>query len=219
MRFDLWHWTDNICNESVVSCEHWHVDISVLWTMIHIETWWCTWYLMWLMNIDTLHLALIATELKYYKHWVSNALHFYSPFSLHAMKLMGCCTFISLVSHVYMSAAYSEQYIILFHITMRDILQNNVDRSIIGFTLYCDTVYKVIAHIHRLVMINFSTEIIHNNNILTNTITSRSTLKKKCHWWFTLWSICHYFDYMNINPFQQHVCGITNYSVHELHLI
>ena len=94
------------------------------------------------------------------------------------MKLMGCCTFISLVSHVYMSAAYSEQYIILFHITMRDILQNKVDRSIIGFTLYCDTVYKVIAHIHRLVMINFSTEIIHNNNILTNTITSMSTLKR-----------------------------------------
>ena len=77
-----------------------------------------------------------------------------------------------------MSAAYSEQYIILFHITMRDILQNKVDRSIIGFTLYCDTVYKVIDHIHRLVMINFSTEIIHNNNILTNTITSRSTLKR-----------------------------------------
>ena len=24
------HWTVNICNESVVSCEHWHVDISVL---------------------------------------------------------------------------------------------------------------------------------------------------------------------------------------------
>ena len=178
MRFDLWHWTDNICNESVVSCEHWHVDISMLWTMIHIETWWCTWYLMWLMNIDTLHLALIATELTYYKHWVSNALHFYSPFSLHAMKLMGCCTFNSPVSHVYMSAAYSEQYIILFHITMRDILQNKVDRSSIGFTLYCDTVYKVIAHIHILVMINFSTEIIHNNNILTNTITSRSTLKR-----------------------------------------
>ena len=36
--------------------------------MIHIETWWCRWYVMWLMNIDTLHLALIATELKYYKH-------------------------------------------------------------------------------------------------------------------------------------------------------
>ena len=111
-RLDLWHWTVNICNESVVSCEHWHVDISVLWTMIHIEAWWCSWHLMWLMNIDTLHLALIATELKYYKHWVSNALHFYSQFSLHAMKLIGCCTSISLVSHVYMSAAYCEQFIL-----------------------------------------------------------------------------------------------------------
>ena len=100
------------------------------------------------MNIDTLHLALIATELKYYKHWVSNALHFYSQFSLHAMKLIGCCTSISLVSHVYMSAAYCEQYRILFHIKMRDIVQNKVDRSIIGFTLYCDTVYKVNEILH-----------------------------------------------------------------------
>jgi hypothetical protein len=68
-------------------------------------------------------------------------------------------------------------------------------------------------------MINFSTEIIHNNNILTNTITSRSTLKRNVingsHSDMPL-----YVDYMNINdPLQQYVCGITNYSVHELHLI
>ena len=32
--------------------------------------------------------------------------------------------------------------------------------------------------------------------------------------------IYYYVDDMNINdPLQQHVCGITNYSVHELHLI
>ena len=38
-----------------------------------------------------------------------------------------------------MSAAYCEQYKILFHIKMRDIVQNKVDRSIIEFSLYCDT--------------------------------------------------------------------------------
>ena len=47
-----------------------------------------------------------------------------------------------------MSAAYCEQYRILFHIKMRDIVQNKVDRSIIGFTLYCDTVYKVKEILH-----------------------------------------------------------------------
>jgi hypothetical protein len=64
------------------------------------------------------------------------------------MKLIGCCTSISVVSHVNMSAAYCEQYRILFHIKMRDIVQNKVDRSIIGFTLYCDTVYKVKEILH-----------------------------------------------------------------------
>ena len=52
--------------------------------------------------------------------------------SHYMLKLMGCCTFISLVSHVYMSAAYSEQYIILFHITMRDILQNKLIAVLLG---------------------------------------------------------------------------------------
>ena len=177
MRFDLWHWTDNICNESVVSCEHWHVDISVLWTMIHIETWWCTWYLMWLMNIDTLHLALIATELKYYKHWVSNALHFYSPFSLHAEADGLLYFYFTRFPCIHVGCIQWTIYNIISHYNARHSTKQ-VDRSIIGFTLYCDTVYKVIAHIHRLVMINFSTGIIHNNNILTNTITSRSTLKR-----------------------------------------
>ena len=68
-------------------------------------------------------------------------------------------------------------------------------------------------------MINFSIEIIHNNNILTNTITSRSTLKRNVingsHSDMPL-----YVDYMNINdPLKQYVCGITNYSVHELHAL
>ena len=57
-----------------------------------------------------------------------------------------------------MSAAHCEQYRILFYIKMRDIVQNKVDRSILGFILHCD--------------------IIHNNNILTNTITPRSILKR-----------------------------------------
>ena len=114
------------------------------------------------------------------------------------MKLTGC-TSISLVSHVYMSAAHCEQYRILFHIKMRDIVQKKVDRSILGFT--------------------FNWDIIHNSNILINTITpTRSTLKINVidgsHSDIPL-CCC----YMNINdPLQQHVCGITHYSVHELHL-
>ena len=31
--------------------------------------------------------------------------------------------------------------------------------------------------------------------------------------------IYHYVDYMNINDPLQYVCGIINYSVHELHLL
>ena len=50
-----------------------------------------------------------------------------------------------------------EQYRTLFHIKMRDIVQNKVDRSIFGFTLYCDIIHNI---------------------ILTNTITPRSTLKR-----------------------------------------
>ena len=45
-----------------MSCEHWDVDTSVLRTMIHVDTWWGSRYLMCLTNIDTLSLALIATE-------------------------------------------------------------------------------------------------------------------------------------------------------------
>ena len=81
---------------------------------------------------------------------------------------------------------------------MRDIVQNKVDRSIFWFTLYCD--------------------IIHNNNILTKYNSTRSTLKRNVidgsH--FDILNA----DYMNINDtIQQPVCGITNYSVHGLHLI
>ena len=113
------------------------------------------------------------------------------------MKPTGC-TSVSLVFNVYMSAAYCEQYRILFHIKMRDIVQNKVDGSIFWFTLYCD--------------------IIHNNNILTKYNSTRSTLKRNVidgsH--FDILNV----DYMNINdPIQQPVCGITYYSVHGLHLI
>ena len=110
------------------------------------------------------------------------------------MKPTGCCTSVSLVFHVYMSAAYCEQYSILFHIKMRNIVQNKVVPSILWFTLYCD--------------------IIHNNNILTKYNYTRSTLK------INVIDGSH-FDILNVdyNPIQQPVCGITNYSVHGLHLI
>ena len=111
------------------------------------------------MNIDTLSLALIATELNnYYKHFVSNALRFYCQLSLYAMKLTGCCTSVSLVFHIYVSAAHCEHYRILFHIKMRDIVQTKLIAVYWG--LLCTGILFTI------------------NNILTNTITPRSNLKR-----------------------------------------
>jgi len=120
----------------------------VLWTSIHLAWHW-------------LPLNLILQTLS------QQCIMFFCQFSLHAMKLTGCCTSVSLVFHVYVSAAYCEQYRILFHIKMRDIVQNKVDPSMFWFTLYCD--------------------IIHNNNILTKYNYANVNFKKKCHWWFPLW--------------------------------
>ena len=118
---------------SLVSCEHWHLDISVLWYTLTpggvVGTWcglWTSIHFAWHWLPLNLNITNIESAMRY-----TSTVNSHYP--VHAMKLTGCCTSISFVSHVYMSTAYCEQYRILFHIKMRDIVQNKVDRSIIGF--------------------------------------------------------------------------------------